>query len=213
MVTWVTFIAAPVKFVSFLCRDKVPTQSISNCRAKHNRCTQRKAGNMIVHRRHCQFYCKNLTDFYYKMQRGRSLYYQQGKILHGINLQLQIYTEFKSFSELLKKIKIEKKKVLYIGILWRLAWRKEDLGERLYQCICIYLQGRIQVYGARLFSVVSRKNNRSSGHKLDHRKFLANMREKKYFEGDRVLKHTGVVDSTSLEIFKTHLDAFLWKLL
>jgi len=57
---------------------------------------------------------------------------------------------------------------------------------------------------------------RSNGHKLKHRKFQLNMR--KNFFPLRVMEHwnrlpSEVVESPSLEIFKTHLDAVLCSLL
>jgi len=73
-----------------------------------------------------------------------------------------------------------------------------------------YLQGGCQEDGARLFSVVS------SGHKLKQRKFRLNMR--KNFFPLRVTEPWNrlpreVVESPSLEIFQTCLDAVLCSLL
>jgi len=57
---------------------------------------------------------------------------------------------------------------------------------------------------------------RGNGHKRKHRKFQLNMRKK--FFTLRVTEYwsrlpRGVVDSSSLEIFKTHLDKVLRSLL
>lgn len=78
-----------------------------------------------------------------------------------------------------------------------------------------YLKSRRQVDGARLFSVVPSNSTRNR-HKLEQRKFYLSM-EMNIFtlrlteHWNRLLRE--VVESPSLEIFKTHLDAFLCNLL
>jgi len=79
-----------------------------------------------------------------------------------------------------------------------------------------YLKGGCQEDGAKLFSVVPSNKTMGNGHKLKHRKFRLNMR--KNFFPLRVTEHwtwlpRGVVDSLSLEIFKTRLDKVLCSLL
>jgi len=79
-----------------------------------------------------------------------------------------------------------------------------------------YLQGGCQEDGAKLFSVVPSDRTRGNGHKPKHRKLQLNMR--KNFFTLRVMEHGNrlpreVVESPSLEIFKTHLDAVLCSLL
>jgi len=79
-----------------------------------------------------------------------------------------------------------------------------------------YLQGGCQEDGAKLFSVVPSNRTRGNGHKLKHRKFQLNTR--KNFCTLRVTEHWNrlfreVVESSSLEMYKTCLDAILCSLL
>ncbi|GAB0182674.1 hypothetical protein GRJ2_000732700 [Grus japonensis] len=79
-----------------------------------------------------------------------------------------------------------------------------------------YLKDGCQEDGARLFSAVPSDGTRGNRHKLKHRKSHLNMR--KNFFTVRVTEHwhrlpREVVESPSLELFKTHLDVMLCNLL
>ena len=78
--------------------------------------------------------------------------------------------------------------------------------------IAVYLKCKNQVDGDGLFSVVCNNRTRGNRQKLEHRKFQANTR--KNFFTVRMMAHQNrllreAVESPSLEIFKTHLDASL----
>jgi len=79
-----------------------------------------------------------------------------------------------------------------------------------------YLQGGCQEDGARLTPVVPSDRTRGNGHKLKQRKFRLNRR--KNFFPLRVMEPwprlpREVVESPSLDIFKTRLEAVLCSLL
>jgi len=79
-----------------------------------------------------------------------------------------------------------------------------------------YLKSWDQEDGTKLFSVVPSDSTRGNRHKMKHRKFCLNVR--KNFFPLRVMEPwnrlpTEVVESPSLEIFKTRLDNVLCSLL
>ncbi|KFP26580.1 hypothetical protein N325_05138, partial [Colius striatus] len=79
-----------------------------------------------------------------------------------------------------------------------------------------YLKGGCQEVGTSLFSIVDSNRTRGNEMKLEHKKFHLNIR-KNYFTV-RVTEQwhrlpRGVVESPSLEGFKTHLDMFLYDLI
>ena len=72
-----------------------------------------------------------------------------------------------------------------------------------------YLKGECQEDGAKLFSVVHSDRTRGNGHRLNMRKNFFPLRVTKHW--NRLPRE--VVESPSLEIFKTRLDAVLCSLL
>ena len=70
--------------------------------------------------------------------------------------------------------------------------------------------------GARLFLLVCSNGTKDNEHGLEHGKFYTNMRKKLLtvlVTGHWNRLHTDVLEAPSLEIFKTHLGAFLCNLL
>ena len=81
-----------------------------------------------------------------------------------------------------------------------------------------YLKGGCQEDRDSLFSVVPSNRTRRNGHKLKHRKYQLNMHISQHFFTVRVTEHWNwlpreVVESPSLEILKTCLDAILHNVL
>ena len=80
---------------------------------------------------------------------------------------------------------------------------------------CKYLKGGCQDDGARFFSAVPNNKTKGNRHKLEHRKFYLNMRKtfpvRVTEQWHRLLRE--VMESSSLETFKTHLDVVLCPLL
>ncbi|KAK4832506.1 LOW QUALITY PROTEIN: hypothetical protein QYF61_023571 [Mycteria americana] len=79
-------------------------------------------------------------------------------------------------------------------------------------CVYKYMVGGTEEDGAKLFSVGSRHRTRGNGHKLKHIKFYLNTRKKFFTMGVVKRLHREVVESPSLEVFKTQLDTILGKL-
>ncbi|KFP34477.1 hypothetical protein N325_02880, partial [Colius striatus] len=79
-----------------------------------------------------------------------------------------------------------------------------------------YLKGECQEVGTSLFSIVDSKRTRGNGMKLEHKKFHLNIKENYFTMRVMEQRHRlprGVVESPSLEVFKTHLDIFLCDLI
>ena len=93
---------------------------------------------------------------------------------------------------------------------------KRRLREDLIDVYKYLMGGGRQIYKARQFLVVCSNRTKSNGLKLEHRKFGTNIW--KNFVMLKVTEHWNglpreVVESPTMEIFKTHLDAYLCDLL
>lgn len=91
----------------------------------------------------------------------------------------------------------------------------EETGQNLVD-VFKYMVGRYKDDGIRLSSVISSERTRGSGRKSKHRKFHLNIRKNLfYYVGGQTLEQFAreVVESPSLEIFKTQLDMVLRNLL
>jgi len=133
--------------------------------------------------------------------------------------------QFKKDEELLERVQRRATRMMrgldYLSYKERLrelglfSLKKRRLREDLRN-VYKYLQGRCQEDGVRLFSVAPSNRTRGNGHKVKRRKFQPNLRKK--FFPLRVTEHwhrlpREVVESPSLEIFKSLLDKVLCRLL